>query len=97
MKVSELQVQNVKHYLRLTETSEEDDAFLSSVLESAKKYVSGQTSLKDDEMDKYYDLTVAVLIVCQDMYDNRSMYVDKNNLNRTVDNILSMHRNSLVK
>lgn len=97
MKISELQVENVKHYLRLTETSKEDDAFLSSILEAAKKYVSSQTNLQDKEIDEYSDLTIAVLIICQDMFDNRSMYVDKNNLNKTLDNILSMHRDSLVK
>lgn len=97
MKISELQVENVKHYLRLTETSKEDDAFLSSILKAAKKYISGQTNLQDTEIDEYSDLTIAVLIICQDMYDNRSMYVDKTNLNKTVDSILSMHRDSLVK
>lgn len=97
MKISELQVENVKHYLRLTETSKEDDAFLSSILEAAKKYVSSQTNLQSKEIDEYSDLTIAVLIICQDMYDNRSMYVDKTNINKTVDSILSMHRDSLVK
>lgn len=97
MKFSELKVENVKHYLRIVENTKEDDALLSSILEAAKSYVLGQTSLTKDEIDNYYDITIAILILCQDMYDNRSMYVDKNNLNRTVENILSMHRDCLVK
>ena len=52
--------------------------------------------IDDKEIDTYPDLTVAVLIICQDLYDNRSVYVDKNNLNRTVDNIIFMHRGNLI-
>jgi len=36
------------------------------------------------------------MILCQDMYDNRSMYVDKNNLNKVVETILGMHSVNLL-
>ncbi len=97
MKISEITLENVKHYLRITEADFEDDVLLTSILKSAKKYISSMTGLTDAELDEYVDLSVATLIICQDMYDNRSMYVDKNNINKTIDNILSMHRSCLVK
>ena len=31
------------------------------------------------------------MVLCQDMYDNRSMYVDKNNMNKVVEAVLGMH------
>ncbi len=94
MKVSEIKVDDVKKYLRITE--DEDDNLLELILKSAKSYIKGQVGIDDKEIDTYPDLTVAVLIICQDLYDNRSVYVDKNNLNRTVDNIIFMHRGNLI-
>ena len=37
------------------------------------------------------DLAIAALVLCQDMYDNRSVYVDKNTTNKVVETILGMH------
>lgn len=47
-------------------------------------------------LDACADFVIAVYILCQDMWDNRSMYVDKSNLNRVVDTILGMHRVNLL-
>lgn len=94
MKVSKIKVDDVKKYLRITE--EDDDNLLELILQSAKSYIKGQVGIENIEMDNYPDLTIAVLIICQDLYDNRSVYVDKNNLNRTVDNIIFMHRGNLI-
>lgn len=97
MEISKLTTEDVKYYLRIVESDEQDDALIASILNGSKSYVSGQTGLSMDEMDKYSDLTIAILIICQDMYDNRSMYVDKNNLNKTVESIISMHSSHLVE
>lgn len=42
-------------------------------------------------VDAFEDFVIAVYVLCQDMYDNRAMYVDSNNVNRVVDTILGMH------
>ena len=47
-------------------------------------------------IDAFVDFVIVVYILCQDMYDNRSMYVDKNNLNKVVDSILGMHCTNLL-
>ena len=62
---------------------------LQTFLTVAKDYVANYTALED--LDEYADLVIAILILCQDMYDNRSLYVDKNNPNRVVQTILDMH------
>lgn len=41
--------------------------------------------------DGFEDFVIAVYILCQDLYDNRAMYVDKSNVNRVVDAILGLH------
>lgn len=42
-------------------------------------------------LDAYEDFVIVVYVLCQDMYDNRTYYVDKTNLNRVVEAILGMH------
>lgn len=49
------------------------------------------TASYDAGIDAFEDFYIVFMILCQDMYDNRSMYIDKNNLNRTVETILGMH------
>ncbi|MCO1599830.1 hypothetical protein [Desulfosporosinus nitroreducens] len=47
-------------------------------------------------LDAYADFVIVVYILVQDMYDNRTLYVDKNNLNKVVDTILGMHSINLL-
>lgn len=47
-------------------------------------------------IDAYEDFTIVVYILCQDMYDNRSLYIDESNLNKVVDTILGMHCTNLL-
>ena len=49
-----------------------------------------------EEIDKHEDFVIAVYVLVQDMYDNRSYYVDKNNLNKVVETILGMHAVNLI-
>lgn len=88
MKVSEIQVEQVADYLRLDDYLVSD---LSPLLDSAKAFIRSYTGLGDEEIDTHEDFYIVVLILCQDMYDNRCMYVDKGNLNKVVDTILGMH------
>ena len=73
------------------------------MLEAAKSYAENYTGLplqetegQEDYLDKYQDVTVAILVLCQDLYDNRSMYVEKSNINKVVKSILGMHCRNLV-
>ena len=47
-------------------------------------------------IDAYEDLYIAFMALCQDMHDNRSVYVDSNNANKVVDSILSLHVRNLL-
>lgn len=44
-----------------------------------------------DNIENYEDLWLPCMILCQDAYDNRTLYPDKNNINRAVETALSMH------
>lgn len=89
MKVSEITVEDVARYARIDDY---DEIEVKNILDAAKAYVRSYTGLTDDEIDTHDDFYIAVLALCQDMYDNRSMYVDyKSNVNKVVDSILGMH------
>lgn len=88
-KVSEITVSDVAGFIRLNELDDDEGAQLTAFLTVAKDYIKNYTGLTD--LDEYPDLIIAVYILCQDMYDNRSMYVDKSSLNKTVQTILDMH------
>ena len=94
MKVSEIKIKDIADYIRLTEVSESDETLLQNLLNIAKTFIKENTGVKD--LDEYDDFTIVIFILCQDMYDNRTMYVDKTNLNKVVETILGMHsRNNL--
>lgn len=93
MKVSELTRNVVAEYCRIIieDQSETELAVLDAMTEAAKKYCIGYTGLTESQIDEHEDITIAVLTLVSDMYDNRQMYVDKSNINRTADTILGMH------
>ena len=88
-KVSEITVQDIAEYIRLDEIGDAEEKQLTTFLTVAKDYIKNYTAL--DDLDEYADLVIAVLILCQDMYDNRVMYIDKGNTNKVVQTILDMH------
>ena len=88
-KVSEITTADIADFIRLGEVSDADEKQLQTFLTVAKNYVTNYTALED--LDEYADLVIAVYVLCQDMYDNRSLYIDKNNPNKVVQTILDMH------
>lgn len=103
MKVSEITANDLINYMRLSETTEEDKEDIELFLNIAKNYIENYTGIPQksedsnaETLDTYSDFIIVVYILCQDMYDNRIMYVDGKNINNTVKTILDMHtRNNL--
>jgi hypothetical protein len=93
-KVSEITAQDVAEYLRLDEVDESELAMLNTMLGVAKQFIIDYTGQTD--LDKYQTFVDAVYVLCQDMWDNRTMYVDKLNLNKVVQAILGMHSVNLL-
>jgi hypothetical protein len=89
MKVSTITCDDIANYIRLQEVDEAEKRLLTALLTIAKKFITENTGVKD--LDEYDDFIIVVFILCQDMYDNRTLYVDKSNLNKVVETILGMH------
>ena len=98
MKVSEITQDVILSHLREYADNLEyyDTVLLEAIKKAAIEYCKSQTGLTETEIDKHEDITVAVLTLISDMWDNRSMTVQKNSVNIVVDTILGMHRTNLL-
>lgn len=95
-KVSDITPEDVAEYLRLDEVTEDDINTLNTLILVAKDFIQNYTGRSAEDLDTYVDLIIVVLVLCQDMWDNRAYYVDKSNLNQVVDSILHMHSINLL-
>lgn len=94
--VSQITVQDLVDYLRISEVTEDDLKTLSTLLTVAKVYVAEYTGRTIQELDDYKDIIIVILILCQDMWDNRTLYIDTSNVNKVVESILNLHAVNLL-
>jgi hypothetical protein len=95
-KVSDITYQDVADYLRLAEIDNEEINTLNSLINISKTFISNYTGRTIEELDNYQDFVIVVLVLCQDMWDNRTMYVESKNLNNVIESILGMHSVNLL-
>ena len=95
-KVSDITEESVADYLKLDEVTDSEINTLAMLISIATSYIKSYTGLDDAGVDKYPEFVIVVLILCQDMWDNRTMYVDSKDLNNTVQSILAMHSVNLL-
>lgn len=93
-KVSDLTYSDLAEYLHLTEVTQTEQETLTSMLGMATSYMKKYTGLSD--LDEHSDFIICALILVQDMWDNRALYVDTTNLNHTVESILDLYSVNLL-
>lgn len=93
-KVSDITTDDIAEYIRIVDYTPEDENTLSNLLEIAKTFISNYTGQED--LDQFQDFVIVALILCQDMWDNRTLYVDKSELSYPVETILGMHSINLL-
>lgn len=95
-KVSEVTAADLAEYIRVGEVTPSEEGFLSTIIGAAKSYMCKYTGLTAEQLDESSDFVIALLVLCQDMYDNRALYVDSSNVNLAVQSILDMHSVNLL-
>ena len=93
--ISEIKKQKVIDFLRLDD-GQAQDKLLTAIMDAARQYIMDYTGRTEDELDEHDDFYHKKIELVQDMYDDRSYYVDKSNVNRVVDSILFRHRTNFV-
>ena len=94
MILSQVTESDVLNYLRAD--AEEDGGEIKIMLEAAKAFVFSYTGLSPLEADEHEDLTIALLTLCGEMYDNRLYTVENDKLNPIAKSILDMHSRNLI-
>lgn len=95
-KVSEITYTDIAEYIRLDELTQADINTIKTLITVSKSYISNYTGRTEEELDNFPDFVIVVFILCQDMWDNRTMYVEKTNINQVVETILGMHSVNLL-
>ncbi len=94
MKISDITSKYIAEYLRID--VEEEANTINIALAASKNYIKGYTGLDDTALDNYEDLTIALLILCAEMFDNRQFTVQNDKENPVVKQILAMHSINLL-
>ena len=81
-------------YIRIPEVTESDQILLNNLLGVATTFIKNYTG--QSNLDNFQEYVIVVFILVQDMWDNRTLYVDTNNVNKVVDSILGLHSINLL-
>lgn len=97
MKVSEITTNELISYCNAYD-DEQTHKELELILIAVKAYIKNYTGLDDEGLDEYEDIPLAVMVLVNEMYDNRSYSTNMtvNVLNPVVESILNMHRRNLL-
>lgn len=93
MKISELTKEYLADYLRLDEPGPIELSELEAMKKAAIEYAKNYTGLSIEEMDLHEDITIAIMILVSDYFENRAMYLDYKykEENSAVSKLLSLH------
>lgn len=95
-KVSDITNTDLAEYLRIVDADENDLNTLDTLLGVAKDYVAKYTGRTIEDLDDFNDVVIVVMILVQDMWDNRTLYVDSSNVNKVVESVLGLHSVNLL-
>lgn len=95
-KVSKVTSADLAEFLRVGEVTPSEEGFLKTIIGAATAYMCKYTGLTAAQLDESKDFVFSLLVLAEDMYDNRALYVDSANVNRMVQSILDMHSVNLL-
>ena len=97
MKVSEVTATELMEYARVDDiTDTETVKTFELILLSIKSFVKGYTGLTDADMDTKDDLTILLLVLSNEMYENRIYSVQNDKVNKVIYSILNIHSRNLL-
>lgn len=96
MKISELTIAELMNYAHEYTDDESIQRLFSSILVASKSFVKSYTGLNDEQIDLIPDLTIALMILANELYDNRALTVQNEKVNPAVKTILDMHSINLL-
>ncbi|UEL48311.1 head-tail connector protein [Terrisporobacter hibernicus] len=94
--IKDINLDFIKHYLRIEEEFEEDDNEIEMFMYVAKEYLMQVCSLSEEEYLQANTLVPALLILVSEMYEYRSALVPSNTkANYLIQRYINTHRKFL--
>jgi uncharacterized phage protein (predicted DNA packaging) len=90
MKISQTTLNDVKDYCGISD-NDNDTLIEKYAMPAAKSFISGYTGLDAEQIDTHEDLTLAYMVLVNEMYTTRDFTVNKDKLNPTAKTILDMY------
>ena len=97
MKFSEVTVNDLKDYAKVDHDVE--DRLFGTILEAAKSHIRAYTGLDNEKLDTLPDTTIALYVIANEMYENRtgtSIDNKASKFNELLDRILGSHSVNLL-
>lgn len=93
---SQITVDDIIAYLRLTEVDESERTLLSSILEASRSHVLAYTGQTQEKADTFPEFTIAVYALSEEMFDKRTFTADNTKVNEVVASILGSRSVNLL-
>ncbi|MDQ0898434.1 head-tail connector protein [Paenibacillus sp. V4I7] len=94
MLISQVTVNDLKTYANVYHNI--DNSLFQAILMGVKSFLSSYTGKKIDELDAFEDLTIALFILSNEMYDNRMVQVEHDKVGFVIKNLLDSHSINLL-
>lgn len=94
MLLSEISIADLKDYANVYH--DQDDALFHSILQGSKHFIKNYTGKSITDLDDCEDVTIALFILSNEMYDNRMVSTDNKNVSFVVKQILDSHSYNLL-
>lgn len=91
MKISEVTVNDLMEYANESNNDPEVIKTFDTILLACKSYIKHYTGLKEEQIDAKEDLTIALMVLANELYDNRTFTVKDDKVNPAIKTILDMH------
>lgn len=102
MKVKNITKNYLASYMRLelenfeNADRKKEEKFLEDLILSAKKIICSHNGLTEEEVNESDELAIAVCILCSEMYERRTMILDKDSSNKVFETILGLSDENLL-
>ncbi len=94
MIISEITIEHLKNYAHVTHDADND--MFTAILAASKSYIQSYTGLTPEAMDTHEDLSIALMVLANELYENRLYMVEGSSVNKVVTGILNMHSTNLL-
>lgn len=92
--ITNQELDSLKNYLRINFT--DDDEFLTNIIPIAKSYILNYTGLTEVEASSIKELEICKLMLCSEMYENRSIVIKDTEINPVFKMLLDIHCNNFM-